>query len=86
MISARDAPPDCGALTIDRRASRAAGSLALRLIEGRFEVAAARPRGYDRPWAPDTARNPAGGPQGNGSISPQGRDATPSVDDLEAGD
>ena len=86
VISARDAPPDCGALAIDRRASRAAGSLALRLIEGRFEVAAARPRGYDRPWAPDAARNPAGGPEGGGSISPQGRDATPSVDDLEAGD
>src|SRR6266849_9175199 len=61
VISAREAPPDCGAVTIDRRCWRTAGAgswgagswgaVALRRVEGRFEIVVTRPSGYDRPWA-----------------------------------
>jgi competence protein ComEC len=85
VISARQAPPDCGALTIDQRVWRASGAMALRRIEGRFEIAATRPRGYDRPWARD-ASHLAEGSEPNRSPNPQPRDATPNAQDLEAGD
>jgi competence protein ComEC len=89
VISAREAPPGCGALTIDRvwRASgaRSSGAMALRRVEGRFEITATRPSGYDRPWARDPSHL-AGGSAPNRSISPQPRDATPNAEDLEAGD
>jgi competence protein ComEC len=85
VISAREAPPDCGALTVDRRVWRASGAMALRRFEGRFEIAATRPRGYDRPWARDASHlAEESGP--NRSTNPQSRDATPKTEDLEAGD
>jgi competence protein ComEC len=89
VISAREAPSDCGALTIDRRVGRASGAMALRHVAGRFEISATRPSGYDRPWAHNRARNLsnlADGSEPNRSGNPQARDATPSTDDLEAGD
>jgi competence protein ComEC len=72
VISAREAPPDCAALTIDRRGwraagarsagarsagARSAGAMALRRTEGRFEIETTYPSGYDRPWAHSPARN-----------------------------
>src|SRR5208337_3719343 len=86
VISAREAPPDCDALAIDRRLTQVSGSMALRRVEKSFEVTSARPRGYDRPWAHNVARNPASGSQPSGSANPPPRDATPRIDDLEAGD
>ena len=86
MISGREAPTDCGTLVIDRRTARASGSLALRRVEGGFEVTPARPNGYDRPWAHNPIRTPVGVPEGGGVPNPPSRDATPSMDDLEAGD
>jgi competence protein ComEC len=85
VVSAREAPPDCTAFVVDRSVWRQTGALALRRIGDRFEITAARPAGYDRPWArampppssaadrlrPDRARL---------------RDATPNAQDLEAGD
>jgi competence protein ComEC len=94
VISARQAPTDCGALTIDRRVWRGSGAgysgtLALRRVGGRFEIEAARPSGYDRPWAHNPARSPShlvDGSERNRPANPQPRDATPNTDDLEAGD
>jgi len=86
VISGREAPTDCGTLVIDRRTARASGSLALRRVEGGFEVTPARPNGYDRPWAHNPIRTPVGVPEGGGVPNPPSRDATPSMDDLEAGD
>jgi competence protein ComEC len=86
VISAREAPADCDALAIDRRLTQVSGSMALRRVEKSFEVTSARPRGYDRPWAHNVARNPASGSQPSGSANPPPRDATPRIDDLEAGD
>jgi competence protein ComEC len=86
VVSAREAPPACAALTIDRPVWRRSGAVALRRIGEGFEVTVARPPGYDRPWAravtlpgeADASRTP--------STRPQPRDATPNVEDLEPGD
>jgi competence protein ComEC len=102
VISAREPPPDCEALTIDRRGLRGAeressvgslggswGALALRRVGEHFEVTATRPSGYDRPWAHNPARSSsplAGGFEPNRVGSSQSRDATPNPDDLEVGD
>jgi competence protein ComEC len=84
VVTAREAPPECAALTIDRKVSRADGAVALRRDGAHWQITAARPAGQDRPWAralpaadeaaPPTIRRPAP------------RDATPRPEDLEAGD
>jgi competence protein ComEC len=85
VVSARDAPPGCAALVVDRQIWQRSGAMALRRLGDRFELTATRPLGYDRPWrravAPgsDAAAPPRATP-------PQPRDATPREDDLEAGD
>ena len=82
VVSARQAPGDCAALLADRRAWRANGAMALRLVGDRFEFTSARPAGYERPWAPASLtaseRTPA--------RRPVALDATPRTGDLEAGD
>jgi competence protein ComEC len=79
VVSRRDAPIDCAATLIDRKAWRAHGSTALRWTGDHFEETFARPHGIDRPWARAVSA-PAEMP----STSP--RDATPKQEDLEAGD
>jgi hypothetical protein len=54
--------------------------MSLRRVGGGFEVTAARPAGYDRPWTRAAAQAPPV------TESMQQRDATPRADDLEAGD
>ena len=79
VLSAREAPGDCAATLIDRRAWRQEGAIGLRWVDGHFVQTAARPSDYQRPWAPPTvarAALPASSPP----------DATPKVEDLEAGD
>ena len=51
VVSARAAPGDCAATLIDRNAWRANGAIALRWTGDRFALSAARPPGYERPWA-----------------------------------
>jgi len=87
VVSARDAPPGCGALVVDRQISRRLGALALRRVAEGFAITAARPAGYDRPWA--SAAAPASEPGEGARSTPaarEGRDATPRPDDLEPGD
>ena len=83
VVSARAAPGDCAATLIDRNAWRANGAIALRWTGDRFALSAARPPGYERPWA-------QGGRNLNESPSmparPVAPDATPRVNDLEPGD
>jgi competence protein ComEC len=87
VVSPRDAPANCAALVVDRQVWRRSGAMALRKVGERFEITAARPNGYDRPWA-------RGGAQGTDppemlrstSTNTQPRDAMPRVDDLEPGD
>src|SRR5262249_45475810 len=52
IVSARQAPRDCTAAVIDRDRLHRQGALALRRQGERFDVAAVKPRGFDRPWAP----------------------------------
>jgi competence protein ComEC len=50
VVSARDAPPGCTALVVDRQVWRRSGAMALRSLGERFEITTTRPLGYDRPW------------------------------------
>jgi competence protein ComEC len=81
VVSARDAPPDCEAVTVGRAAWRAHGAAALRHDGDSWTVTFARPAGQDRPWAH------VSGPAEPPSRRPaRPRDATPRPQDLEAGD
>jgi competence protein ComEC len=83
VVSPREAPGDCAATLIDRRAWRANGALALRWTGDRFELKAARPAGYERPWA----RGPREAAEiAPASSRPAARDATPRTEDMEIGD
>ena len=66
-----DPPPDCAAQVIGRKPWHDHGALALRRTGAGFVMEPARPKNFDRPWAPapqqETARRP------NGAT----RDATP---------
>jgi len=90
VISPRQAPGPCRAALIDRKVWRENGAIALRRTSDRasdgagdrFELSAARPAGYERPWTrgPRDVEN---------TLAPARRaapDATPKTEDLEAGD
>ena len=83
VVSSREAPGDCAALLIDRKAWRADGAIALRWPGNRFELSAARPAGYEPPWAP-ALHEPASTAQA--PTRPAASDATPRAEDLEPGD
>ena len=83
VVSAREAPGACAATLVDRKVSRANGAMSLRWSGDHFEQSAARPAGYERPWALGP-REPADSAQA--PTRPVQRDATPQTDDLEAGD
>jgi competence protein ComEC len=84
VISPREAPAACNAPLIDRPAWRRHGATALYWNGTSFRTEVAQPRGTDRPWARATPE------PGEGAITPTRRpaaqDATPKVEDLEAGD
>jgi competence protein ComEC len=83
IATSREAPPDCRAIAIDRKLSRADGAITLRANGKSFELEAARPPGEDRPWAHSTV-SPAVAVRPTKPPAP--RDATPRAEDLEAGD
>jgi len=83
VVSPREAPRDCTALLVDRKVWRGNGAMALRWTGERFDVSAARPPTYERPWAP---RPREVGEAMPASTRPAARDATPRTEDLEAGD
>jgi len=85
VVSARKIPSDCTALGIGRNDWRFSGAMALRRVNGRFEIEPARPASYDRPWARKLS--------GSSSLSESGQsvnrptlDSTPNREDLEVGD
>lgn len=87
VVTARPAPPDCGAMVIDRPRLARQGALALTQRGDGFAIASVRARGANRPWSPAAA--------GDGdfeltlmprSAAPRVRDATPSEADLQAED
>jgi competence protein ComEC len=81
VISARDVPGNCGALVVDRQVLRSSGATALRrLSDGQFEITAARPKGYNRPWAATRIE------ASDTAVAVPARDATPRTEDMEIGD
>ena len=85
VVTAREAPPWCSALVVDRKIWRSTGALALHRLGNGFELTPSRPQGYDRPWA--RAVPESGTPMQSGSAPrPPARDATPRTEDLEPGD
>ncbi len=83
VVSPREAPGACSALLIDRKNWRGNGAIGLRWVGERFELSAARPPGYERPWA-----RPPRVADESGAVAPRpaARDATPRTDELEPGD
>ncbi len=84
LVTARQAPADCGALVVDRERLRRQGALTLRRARDGFAVDAVKPRGVDRPWSPAVA----GGMEGETGLTrptaPRAVDATPSEADFQA--
>ena len=85
VVSAREAPPGCGARVIDRKEWQRHGALALRRVGTAWELTVARPDGHDRPWA-RAAAPPNEASAAAPSTRPAPRDATPNMEDLEPGD
>ncbi len=85
VISPRQAPGDCRALTIDRQYVRRSGSLAVYRVGDAFEITPARAPGHDRPWAPGRPQASESQDFGRLTNAPS-RDATPNPEDLEPGD
>src|SRR5262249_11171338 len=85
VVSARDAPPGCAALVVDRQVWRRSGAMAMRRLGERFEITTTRPLGFDRPWRRAVAPE-SDAPALPRGMPPQPRDATPREEDLEAGD
>jgi competence protein ComEC len=83
VASARDAPPQCAALVIDRNMLLRNGAVALHRTDDGFRMVVARPNGYERPWArvQSVAANPVPAP-----AHAQPLDTTPRLEDLEPGD
>lgn len=87
VVTSRPAPPDCGAMVVDRPRLARQGALALTQRGDGFAIAAVKARGANRPWSPAAA--------GDGdfeqtlmprSAAPRAKDATPSEADLQAED
>ena len=86
LVTARPAPPGCGALVVDQDRLRRQGALALRRSRDGFAIDAVKPRGVDRPWSPAMA----GGGEGEAVLrrpaKPRTVDATPPEADLQLED
>jgi len=79
VVTTRPTPQNCAAAVIDQARLRRQGALS-RSGDG-FAVEAARPRGFDRTWAPAVAGD---ADSDTAIVSPRLRDATPSEADLQA--
>jgi competence protein ComEC len=86
IVSRRTAPPGCAAKVIDRDVWLRSGAVALRRVGEGFELTAARPEGYDRPWSRAVAPAATAEPARPNAARPLTPDATPREEDLEPGD
>lgn len=84
VVTARLGPADCAATLIDRSKLRSTGAVSFRRNGNSFDIIAARPPGYDRPWVPARA-DAANGARTTGQPAIS-RDATPRAQDLDADD
>lgn len=85
LIVTRHAPPlDCRARVLDRSILSKTGSVSLMRLGSEWQLTAARPPGYERPWARAPTHGPSALSPGAPPVST--RDATPRAEDLEPGD
>ena len=85
IVTARQPPPDCAASVIDSARLRRQGALALWRKPNGFDVDAAKPRGFDRPWSPaGEGDSDADSFIATRPSAPRAKDATPSEADLQA--
>jgi competence protein ComEC len=84
IVTAKQPPPACAAslITLDRL--RRQGTLALRRTRDGFAVAAVKPNGFDRPWAPAVAGDVEDAQLVRRPVAPV--DATPSESDQQSED
>jgi competence protein ComEC len=88
LVTAKQAPPACGATVIDLERLRRQGAIALRQVKDGFVVDAVKPRGVNRPWAPGAAGDAETEPTNLAPrpVAPRAVDATPAETDLQAED
>jgi competence protein ComEC len=87
VVTARPAPPSCGAAVLELKRLRAQGAMALRWSQGGFVVDAVRPRGTHRPWSPSAGEiETDGAPAVGGASQARPVDATPAESDLQTED
>ena len=96
VVASRGEPPeDCRATVIGRALWRQRGALVLRRngsgLDADFVIDSARPRNFDRPWAPaapaarEAATSATVNESGEGEEATRAaRDATPRQEDIEA--
>jgi competence protein ComEC len=77
-----DPPPGCAAKVITRQTWSDSGALTLRRDGEGFVTESARPKNYDRPWAPAPAPRQQVGASDAKATAPN--DSTPTRDDIEA--
>jgi competence protein ComEC len=84
IITARQAPPDCGALVIGQQRLQKQAATSLRRTRGGFVIDAVRPNGVDRPWSPAVGEPTE--PENSYARPAVARpvDATPAEADLQA--
>jgi competence protein ComEC len=85
VVSGREIPGDCAARVIGPKDWRTSGAMAVRRLNGRFEIEPARSAGYDRPWARKLSDSTPVSGSGE-SINRPPPDSTPNREDLEPGD
>src|SRR5262249_40650193 len=86
IVSARQAPRDCPAAVIDRDRLRRQGALTLRRKADGFDVEAAKPPGFDRPWAPASGEDATDAATLSRPQAARRKDVTPSESDLQPDD
>ncbi len=85
LIVTRHVPPsDCGARVLDRGSLGRLGAVSLTRVGSEWQILAARPLGYERPWARAPSQGASAAPVAASSSPP--RDATPRADEIEPGD
>jgi competence protein ComEC len=84
LVTTRQVPGNCAAMSIDLERLRRQGAIALRRNGNGFAVEAVKPKGFDRPWAPAIAGE---GETDSATLGTRpSADATPSEADLQSED
>jgi competence protein ComEC len=84
IVTARQAPPACGALVIDRERLQKQAAMALRRTRSGFVIDAVRPNGVNRPWSPAVGEHTEPENSDPRPAVTRPLDATPAEADLQA--